>query len=99
MLIDFGAFDIQNIMHESIPIVNQNAVQQQEVLSSHISNQLQKKCHSLSVKLVLFQFECHDNHGSLVIECPICLHTDCVKSFITSVPQIMEIWQIFISLF
>ena len=41
----------------------------------------------------LLQFGCHDNHETLVIVFPICL-TDCVKSFITSVSQIMEIWQI-----
>ena len=63
-----------------------------------------KECYLFSVKLVLFQFGCHDNHENLVIVglnkredifgVPgICL-TDCVKSFVTSVSQITEIWQI-----
>ena len=52
-----------------------------------------KECHLFSIKAVLLQFSFHDNDENLVIVFPICL-IDCVKSFITLLSEITEVWQI-----
>ena len=50
-------------------------------------------CHLFSIELLLCEFGCYDIHKNFVIVFPICV-TDSVKSFITLVSQIKEIWQI-----
>ena len=52
--------------------INHNALYGQKVLSSHMSNSSQE-CHLFSIKLVLFQSGCHDNHENYVIAFPVCL--------------------------
>ena len=48
---------------------------------------------SFSSKLLLFCFGSYDNHETLAIIFGIC-STNCVKSFMVSVSQVKEIWQI-----
>ena len=45
-----------------------------------------QECHLFLIKLILFQFGCHDNHENLVIAFLICL-TDCEKYPNFSVPN------------
>ena len=75
--------------------INQNALYQRATKVFVLTHQqlITKECHFFLIKLVLFQFCCHDNHENFVIVFSICLN-DCMESIKSSVLEITEILQV-----